>query len=129
MQTLLHQFVLMGVGIFVGLFASSTGSGGLVTLPVLLFFGLPIHTVIATNRLAMVFLDGSSALRFYIEKSLNVKLALKFGLVASIGSLIGSYFFGYTSDELLTLTTGILLVVIFCVVLFKNPRSRIRHLY
>lgn len=120
MQILLHQFMLVGVGVFVGLFASSTGSGGLVTLPVLIAFGLPIHTVIATNRLAMVFLDGSGALRFIKEKSFDLRLSIKLGLIASVGSLLGSYFFGQASDDLLSLVTGILLVVIFFIVAFKN---------
>jgi uncharacterized protein len=44
------QFILVGVAFFAGLISSIAGSGGILTLPALLWVGLPPLNALATNK-------------------------------------------------------------------------------
>ena len=107
-------------GILAGLYGSSVGSGGLVSLPVLLLTGLPVHIAIATNRFGAVLLELSSAFRFYREKKLNLRLGILFGVLAAIGSFVGSNILLKIDESYLRIITAILLVAVFFILIFKQ---------
>lgn len=109
-------FILFLAGVFAGLYGSTVGSGGLISLPVtLLVTGLPIHAAMATNRFAAIFLDLSSSVRFHINKQLNLKHGLVLGSIAAVGAVIGTKLLIQVDEKYLQLTVAILLT---CVALF-----------
>jgi len=116
----MYLIILFVGGILAGLYGSTVGSGGLISLPLVLLTGLPIHTAIATNRFGATLLELSSAARFHKEKELNIKLGLLFGVTAALGSFIGSNLVINFDEKYLNLITAILLVSIFLILIFKN---------
>ncbi|QQR84031.1 sulfite exporter TauE/SafE family protein [Candidatus Peregrinibacteria bacterium] len=116
----LHTVILFVGGILSGLYGSTVGSGGLVSFPLVLLTGLPIHSAIATNRFGATLLELSSTARFYKEKKLNFKLGLVFGLVAAFGSFIGSNIVFNIDEKYLNLIIAIALLSVFLVLIFKN---------
>ncbi len=117
----LSKIIILFIGgLLSGLYGSSVGSGGLVSLPVILLTGLPIHTAIATNRFGVVFLAFFSTLRFHKSKKLKMKLGLLFGSFAALGSFIGSNLALKTNENNLKIVVIILFVVIFIFLMFKN---------
>lgn len=116
----IYIIILFAGGILEGLYASTVGGGALVSIPLLFLTGLPIHVVIATNRLAAVFLEASSALRYYKEKALNIKYGVLFGLIAATGSFIGSNLVIKIDEKHLSLAAAILLLAVFAILMFKK---------
>jgi len=107
-------------GILSGLYGSSVGSSGLISFPLVLLTGLPIHTAIATNRFGSIFVELGSAARFHREKELDFKLGILFGIIAALGSFIGSNLAITFDEKYLNLVTAVLLLLAFVILVFKN---------
>lgn len=116
----MYIIILFVGGILSGLYGSTVGSGGLVSFPLVLLTGLPIHSAIATNRFGAAMLELVSASRFYKEKKLNFKLGLLFGLAPALGSVIGSNLVFDVDEKYLNLIIAIVLVSVFLILIFKN---------
>lgn len=115
-----YTFMLFFWWILAGLFGGTVGSGSLVSFPLLILIGLPIHTAIATNRFGAVFLEWSSAIRFYKEGKLNLRFGIIFWLSAATWSIIGSNLIFSINERYLNLLTAILLLFVFLILIFKN---------
>ena len=59
------QVILVGVAFFAGLISSIAGSGGILTLPALLWAGLPPLNALATNKVQSSLGTLSSAWNFF----------------------------------------------------------------
>jgi uncharacterized membrane protein YfcA len=116
----MYTIILFAGGTLSGLYGSTVGSGGLVSFPLVLLTGLPIHSAIATNRFGATMLELASAARFHKEKQLNFKLGLLFGLAAALGSFIGSNIVFNIDEKYLNLIIAIVLISVFLVLIFKN---------
>jgi len=111
-----HLALLFFGGLGAGLYASSVGGGGLFTLPLLLWTGIPIQIALGTQRFAAVILELASAIKFYKEKKVNLKLALPLGVLAGLGSLIGVNIILAINEKTLSLIMAILLVGVYIAV-------------
>ena len=54
MQNTYDIFLLIGAGVFAGFVNTIAGGGSLLTLPLLIFMGLPPAVANGTNRIAIV---------------------------------------------------------------------------
>jgi len=84
----LSVIVLLSLAFFVaGFIDSIAGGGGLITLPALLFAGIPPQLALGTNKLASSFGTGTAVLNFMLNKKMLLKV-----LIVGIGfSLTGSF--------------------------------------
>ena len=114
-----YLFVFIG-GFVAGLYGSSVGSGGLVSLPTLILTGLPIHIAIATNRFAVFFLETIAAIRFRKEIKFNVPFGLLLGFLAAIGAYFGSKMILNIEPELLNPIIAVVLILVFIFLLFNK---------
>ena len=62
--------ILVAAGLFSGFVNTMAGGGSLLTLPLLIFFGLPPATANGTNRIA-IFVSTSSATLGFRSKNVN----------------------------------------------------------
>ena len=69
MLKLWHLPLLFGTGLVAGFVDSIAGSGGLITLPVLLSFGLDPQHALGTNKLQASFGSGSASWHFAQAKT------------------------------------------------------------
>ena len=107
-------------GIVAGLYGSSVGSGGLVSLPVLILVGLPTHIAIATNRFAAAFLEVTAALRFRKEMRFNIPFALQLGALAAMGAIIGSNVVLSIEPQMLNSVVAAALVWVLCILILRK---------
>ena len=117
---LTFAIILFAGGILEGLYASTVGCGSLLSIPLLLLTGLPIHTVIGTNRFSVIFLESASTLKYQSKKKGTLKYALILGLIAACGSVIGSSLVIHVSETHLNLATAIILAVVFLMIITKD---------
>lgn len=101
---------------FLGAFLNSVvGGGGLVTLPTLIFVGLPPAAAIATNKLAATLGNLTSTLAFLRAGKIDVKLLRPIVPLVFCGSVLGALTVHFLSPDLLM---PLVLIVLFAVLIF-----------
>ena len=80
--------LLAGVGLIAGILNVLAGGGSLLTLPVLIFIGLPAATANGTNRIA-IFCQNIFAIAGFRKRGI---FPIKLALICTLPALIGSYF-------------------------------------
>uniref|UniRef100_UPI004048F8BD TSUP family transporter n=1 Tax=Cephaloticoccus sp. TaxID=1985742 RepID=UPI004048F8BD len=89
-MSLWHYPVLFLTGIIAGLVDSTAGGGGIITVPVLLNFGLPVPLALGTNKLQSSF--GSVSAAWHYSRAGVVKFRdCRLGIVMTlIGAALGA---------------------------------------
>lgn len=103
---------LLGAGFLAGLYGVNVGSGSLLTIPALLFIGLPTQLVIATNRFAIVWGELAGVVGFRKHVKFDRQFALLCGLLGSLGALVGSRIVLSLSENIVNLVVGLLLLLV-----------------
>ncbi len=75
---------------FAGIVDSITGGGGLITIPVMLAVGLPVHYITGTNQCSAWAGAGVAAYKFIRSGNIHLKSAIITLPFAIIGSYIGA---------------------------------------
>ena len=123
---LLNILILLAVGLFAGCLNTLAGGGSLLSLPVLIFLGLPPNVANATNRVAIV-LQNIFAVRGFKSKGVSVyPFNLWLGISAFCGAIVGAFLAVDIDKEVFN---RILAVVIVAVVVYMaiNPLKNINR--
>lgn len=99
-------------GFFGGLIGTISGGGGLVTIPYLLFTGMPIDTAIATSRMSAFGIGAGSFKNFYMSRKIVWKLVPALLAIAVAGAVIGSMIVINLDEHLLENITGFVLLLL-----------------
>ncbi|MBN1181476.1 MAG: sulfite exporter TauE/SafE family protein [Bacteroidales bacterium] len=110
---------LIGAGILAGFINVLAGSGSLLTLPFLMFLGLPANVANGTNRIAILLQNVVAVASFKEQKVLQFKQGIWLSIPAVIGSIIGAQIAVNLNEAIMHKTIGGLLVFMFFLILFK----------
>lgn len=106
---------------FIGAFINSiVGGGGLITLPALLFVGLPPATAIATNKLAATMGNLTSMMTFLRAGKIDLKLLGPILPLVFAGSMAGAITVHKVSPTILQPLVLFMLVVVLIYTLVKK---------
>jgi uncharacterized membrane protein YfcA len=86
-EELITPLLLLGAGALAGVLNSIAGGGSLLTLPMLIFVGLPATTANATKRIAL-FIGGIGATHSFAKRSLIPPEWLKVALPPSLAGVV-----------------------------------------
>lgn len=117
--------LLFGVGLIAGILNVLAGGGSLMTLPLLIFMGLPSAVANGTNRIA-IFCQNIFAIRGFRQRGvLPTRLALLCTPPALLGSWLGANLAISIDDQLFN---RILALIMLGVLIFTalDPMKRIR---
>lgn len=87
---MLDYFLLIAVGVIAGVINTIAGGGSLLTLPMLIFLGLPSNVANGTNRIAILIQNIFSIAGFKSKGVSVFPFSLYLGISALLGSLIGA---------------------------------------
>ena len=90
---------LLAVGLAAGFMNVVAGGGSLLTMPLLIFLGLPESTANGTARVAIFVQNFSAVLKYRKEGRLDLALAGRMLLPALMGALLGAYLASQISDD------------------------------
>jgi len=121
MELYLYLLVII-VGFVSGFINTLAGSGSLLTLPVLIFMGLPVNVANGTNRIAILLQSIVGVGGFKQKKVFEWKDGLWLTIPSIIGAFIGSMMAVNLDAQLMNRIIGALLVVMFFVILFKPEK-------
>jgi hypothetical protein len=116
------MLILAGVGIIAGFINTLAGSGSLLTLPVLMFLGLPANVANGTNRIAILLQNMVGVTSFRQQQVLDFKHGLWFGLPAIIGAITGAQLAISLNEDIMQKVIGGLLVFMFFLILYKPSK-------
>ena len=117
---------VIGVGFIAGFINTLAGSGSLLTLPLLMFLGLPANVANGTNRIAILLQNVVGVASFKKQKVLDVKHGLWLGIPAVVGSLIGAQIAINMNEEIMRNTIGGLLVFMFFLIIYNSDEINLQ---
>ena len=113
---------VIGVGFIAGFINTLAGSGSLLTLPLLMFLGLPANVANGTNRIAILFQNIVGVSSFKKQKVLDFKHGLWLGLPAVVGSFIGALVAINLNEDIMRKTIGGLLIFMLFIIIYKPDK-------
>lgn len=102
--------ILFFVGLSAGIIDTIAGGGGLLTIPALLWAGLPPVAALATNKLQSVFGTFSASFYFVKKKLVDLKQMKFMIFFAFLGSFAGSFVITRLDSSMLEKFIPILLI-------------------
>lgn len=114
--------IILGLVYFVvGIFSVSVGGTALITVPILIYFGLGVKEAVATSMFILIFLSLIGAIGFRKEaKKENNKLLFVFVVLTLIASFIGARLVLDIDENLLQKIIGISIIVASFFLLIKK---------
>ncbi|MBT3749969.1 MAG: sulfite exporter TauE/SafE family protein [Bacteroidetes bacterium] len=110
---------LIGAGILCGFINTLAGSGSLISLPLLMFMGLPANVANGTNRVAILLQNIVGVSSFKKQKVFKISEGIWLAIPAILGSLLGASMAISLNEEIMTKVIGGLLVFMFFIILLK----------
>ncbi len=120
MQEFILPFGIFLTGIATGLVDSTVGSGGLISIPMLIFLGLPPQIAIATDRFGVIGGVIGSLLKFWKAKKILWQYVPLFSLIAIIGGYIGANLLIKIKPDNLEKIIGIILLLTIPLLFLKT---------
>lgn len=117
---MITYFIVCPLVFLAGFVDAIAGGGGLISLPAYLFAGLPVHNVLATNKLSSATGTLVSTIRLIKNKHIDLGLVPGTVLCALIGSTIGARLALYLDDYIFK----IVLIVVLPIVAFSVLRDK-----
>lgn len=109
---------LVGTGIAAGFINTTAGGGSMLTIPLLMFIGLPANVANGTNRIAILLQNVIGVNTFRKKKVLDLSNDYRLAIPAIVGSIIGAFFAVEIDVELLKkVIAGLMVALLFVVVL------------
>ncbi len=115
-------FVVIVVGFIAGFINTLAGSGSLLTLPLLMFLGLPANIANGTNRIAILLQNIVGVCTFKKQKVFEFKEGSRLVFPAVLGSVIGAQIAVGFNEELMEKIIGGLLLFMFFIILYKPDK-------
>ncbi len=112
-------FGCLVVGIASGLIGAIAGGGGLLSIPFLIFLGVPPQITLATNKFSGLGMSAGATFKFIKERKVVWKFALVLVVAGVSASFIGARILITTDQMLLQKMIGVLLLLLTPTIFFK----------
>ncbi|TVR77970.1 MAG: sulfite exporter TauE/SafE family protein [Chitinophagaceae bacterium] len=127
---LIELLLIVAVGFFAGLVNAIAGGGSLLTLPALIFLGLPSVEANATNRLAVLVQSFFSVLSLKNSGISEFRLSILPSIFAVLGSVVGFWIAIHISSQWFNLTLSIVMLLIAFLMIYKPKAefiAKVKH--
>lgn len=127
MQEWYHYVLLVVVGFAVGFINTVAGGGSLLSLPTLIFLGLPAPVANGTNRVAIVIQTALATAGFKSKGISTYPFNVYLGISAFFGSILGAYIAIDVKGEMFNRILAIIMVAVVLIIIFK-PKMRLEEM-
>ena len=124
MNPIVEILVLVVVGFIAGAVNTIAGGGSLLSLPILIFLGLPPNIANGTNRIAIIFQNIFTTAGFKSKGVKTFPFSIYVGISALIGAIIGAQIAVDIKGETFNKILAIIMVVVVFYMVFK---SKFKH--
>ncbi|MBT3220495.1 MAG: sulfite exporter TauE/SafE family protein [Proteobacteria bacterium] len=117
----LYLLLVALVGVFAGTVNTIAGGGSLITLPALIFLGIPPTLANGTNRVGVVVQSMTAAETYRRRGILDAKRAVWPFVPLGIGSVVGAWFSTRLDDDLFRMVIAVAMLAMLAA-LVVNPK-------
>jgi uncharacterized protein len=114
-----HVLLIFLIGVVTGFFDSVVNAGGLISVPALLFLGLPPQIVIATDRFGTLGQTITAFFEFWKAKKIVWKYVVLLSIISLVASLIGANILVNIDPKIIQKIIGVLLIVLLPMIFIK----------
>lgn len=115
-------FIIVTAGIFVGFINTLSGGGSVISLSLLLVFGLPADIANGTNRISIFFQTLSSVGSFTRQKMFTSMRPVWLAIPATIGAVMGAYLAVDVNTRVIEIAMAGAMVVMLFFLFYKPDR-------
>ena len=126
-MSITEGLVIFIVGIAAGFANTVAGGGSLLSLPVLIFMGLPSSVANATNRVAIIMQNIFAVSGFKSKGVSTFPYSLYLGLSALVGAIIGARIAVDISSDLFNQILSIVMLLVVIITIF-NPFKKTQQI-
>lgn len=126
---LYSAILLVVIGVVAGFLNVVAGGGSLITLPVMIFMGLPPNIANATNRVAILWQNIFAISKFKSEGVIDLKYSLYLGLAAVPGAVLGGWIAVDIKGEVFTRILSIVMLVVGVLILMGTSVKKTERKY
>ena len=126
-MNLFDYIILITTGIVAGFINVVAGGGSLISLPVMIFMGIPPLIANASNRVALFAQNIAAVSNFHKEKIAAGSLGIYLGISALLGAIIGASLAVDIPENLFNKILSIVMVGVGTLILF-NPKISSHHI-
>lgn len=116
--------ILFAAGLAAGIINTVAGGGSVITLPVLIFAGLPAGVANATNRIGLVLQNVTAIWRFRRSGVKESHLSWRCLAVAAVGAVFGVWLAVLIPDRRFEHVLAILMLILLVLIL-KKPKPHL----
>lgn len=118
------ELVLLAItGIATGFLNTMAGGGSMLSVPIMIFLGVPGTVANGTNRLAILPQNVSAVIAFYRKGFSNFKLSLSLAAFTIPGTLIGAYVASKVPNNQFDSVLAIIMVIVLIVMSLPQPKN------
>ncbi len=117
----LYPLVILA-GFACGFINTLAGSGSLITLPLLIFLGLPANVANGTNRVAIALQNTVGVWRFQKAGKLDFRRGIWLAVPAIFGAVLGAQIAVNLDEETMRRVIGMLMAVMLVVLIIRPKR-------
>lgn len=115
--------LLLITGIATGFLNVMAGGGSMLSVPIMIFLGVPGTIANATNRIAILPQNVSAVWAFYRKGFANFKLSLTLGLCTIPGTIIGANIASKVPNDQFNNVLAIIMIVVLVVMALPQPKT------
>ncbi len=119
--------LLILVGFIVGFINTVAGGGSLLSLPILIFLGLPSTLANGTNRVAIIFQTAIATAGFKSKGVSTFPFNIYLGCSAFVGSILGAYLAVDISGALFNRILAIVMIGVVLIITF-GPKIGVKEM-
>jgi len=119
----IELILLVFVGIVTGVINTLAGGGSLLTLPVLIFMGLPPSVANGTNRIAILIQSIVTNAGFRSKGINTYPFSIYFGISATIGAILGAQLAIEIDGDLFNKILAIIMVIVVAYLVLNRKSS------
>jgi uncharacterized protein len=120
--------LILAAGILAGFLNTLGGGGSLLSLPVLIFLGLPPAVANGTNRIALIVQNLVGVTNFRRKGFFYPKLSFILGVPAILGSIIGARVAVSISGEVFERILAVVMIVVLILILTRPEKKFIKEM-
>jgi len=114
--------LLLITGIATGFLNVMAGGGSMLSVPIMIFLGVPGTIANATNRIAILPQNVSAVWAFYRKGFSNFKLSLSLGLCTIPGTIIGAHIASNVANDQFNHVLAIIMVIVLIVMALPQKK-------
>ena len=115
-------FLLLIVGLISGMVNTVSGGGSLLTLPILIFIGLPPNVANGTNRVVIVAQSLSGSIGYSSKGIYSYPFNIYLGISASIGAYIGAKIALNIDGEIFNKILAVIIIIVGALIFIQKKK-------